>query len=167
MIHPSFVPFLDSALQYLRPQMAVNDTLEPGEIWLAQIPPELGVKTVVLARDGKEVERTAVNADHRALLRVPDEPGIYGLTYDQKPEVRQMLAVNPSERESDLTYFTGAPDILKAWTLNDTKKPAAQAVLLPASLTAAAGSSLWWGLVLSGIAALVFEMIVLYWRGHA
>ncbi len=167
VIHPSFVPFLDSALQYLRPQMSVNDTLEPGEIWLAQIPPELGVKTVVLSRDGKEVARTAVNADHRALLRVPDEPGIYGLTYDAKPEVRQMLAVNPSERESELAYFTAAPDILKAWTLTDTKKPAEQAALVPASLMAAASSNLWWGLVLTGLAALVFEMIVLYWRGHA
>ncbi|HEX4141311.1 MAG TPA: BatA and WFA domain-containing protein, partial [Candidatus Methylacidiphilales bacterium] len=139
VIHPSFVPFLDSALQYLRPQVPLNDTLEPGEIWLAQIPAELAVKTVVLSRDGKEVVRTAVNADHRALLRVPDEPGIYGLSYDQSPEVRQMLSVNPSERESELTYFTSAPDILKAWTLNDEKKPAAQAALaLPASLTAAA-----------------------------
>ena len=168
VIHPSFVPFLDSALQYLRPQEPLNDTLEPGEIWLAQIPAELGVKTVVLSADGKEVERAPVNADHRALVRVPDQPGIYGLSYDQAPDVRQMLAVNPSERESELTYFTATPDILKAWTQNDVKKPASQvAQMLPASLAAASNASLWWLLVLSGVAALVFEMIVLYWRGHA
>ena len=77
-------------------------------------------------------------ADHRALVRVQDQPGIYGLAYDQAPQVRQMLAVNPSERESDLTYFTAEPDILKAWTQSDTKKPAAQAALaIPASLAAA------------------------------
>ncbi|HEX4139512.1 MAG TPA: hypothetical protein VHY09_04145, partial [Candidatus Methylacidiphilales bacterium] len=142
--------------------------LEPGEIWLAQIPAELGVKNVVLSRDGAEVERATVNADHRALLRVPDEPGLYGLAYDQAPELRQMLAVNPSERESELTYFTTAPDILKAWTLTDARKPATQAgLVLPASLMAASNSNLWWGLVLSGLGALVFEMIALYWRGPA
>jgi hypothetical protein len=168
VVHPSFVPFLDSALQYLRPQVPLNATLEPGEIWLAQIPPELPVKTVVLSHDGQEVARATVNADHRALVRVPDQPGIYGLAYDQAPQVRQMLAVNPSERESDLTYFTAEPDILKAWTLNDTKKPVAQSALgIPASLMAASNSNVWWGLVLSGVAALLFEMIVLYWRGHA
>ena len=41
------------------------------------------------------------------------------------------------------------------------------AVAIPASLAAASGSNLWWGLVLTGVAALLFEMIVLYWRGHA
>lgn len=167
VIDPSFVPFLDSALQYLRPQAPLNDTLEPGEIWLAQLPPDATVKTVVLSAGGKEFGRAPVNADHRALVRVPEEPGLYGLSYDQDPAVRQMLAVNPSEKESDLTYFTATPDILKAWTLSDTRKPATPAAaVIPASLATASGSSLWWLLVLSGLAALFFEMIVLQWRGH-
>ncbi len=124
VIDPSFVPFLDSALQYLRPQATLNSTLEPGEIWLAQLPPDANVKTVVLSAGGKEFGRAPVNADHRALVRAPADPGLYGLSYDQDPAVRQMLAVNPSEKESELNYFTAPPDIVKAWTMSDPHKPA-------------------------------------------
>jgi hypothetical protein len=167
VIDPSFVPFLDSALQYLRPQAPLNATLEPGEIWLAQIPRDVSARTVVLSAGGKEIAHAPVNADHHALVRAPEQPGIYPLSYDQDPAVRQMLAVNPSERESELTYFTTAPDILKAWTLQREKKPGPQdAAVVPASLASAASAGTWWLLVLSGLAALVSEMIVLQWRGH-
>jgi hypothetical protein len=168
VIHPSFVPFLDSALQYLRPQSTLNATLEPGEIWLAQLPADLSVKTVVLSAEGKEIDRAEVTADHRAVLHVPEQPGLYGLSYDKDPAIRQMLAVNPSEKESDLTYFTTEPDILKAWTLSAPKKAAHPAApLVPASTATASNANLWWLLVLSGVTALFIEMIVLHWRGQS
>jgi hypothetical protein len=167
VIHPSFVPFLDSALQFLRPPSTLNATLEPGEIWLAQIPSNTQVDTVILTNNGKEVARTKVSAEHRATLRVPDQPGLYGLSYDQDPAIQQMLAVNPSAKESELTYLQSEPDMLKAWTLgkpDDANKPSL--VVLP-SATKAANENLWWMLVLAGLGALFFEMIVLSRRGQS
>ena len=166
VIHPSFVPFLDSALQYLRPQSTLNATLEPGEVWLAQLPADLSVKTVALSADGKEIERVPVNPDRRAVLHVPEQPGLYGLSYDKDPAIRQMLAVNPSEKESDLTFFTAEPEILKAWTLSAPQAVKPAAPIVAASTAGASNANLWWLLVLSGVAALFLEMMVLHWRGQ-
>jgi len=168
VVHPSFVPFLDSALQDLRPPSTLNATLEPGDTWLAQIPPNRAVKTVILSGNGKEIERAEVTPDHRAILRAPDQPGLYALAYDQDPTTQQMLAVNPSPLESDLVYLQSPPDILKSWTLakpEESAKPAAAPALLSASV--AMRDNLWWYLVLAGFAALFLEMMVLTRRGHA
>jgi hypothetical protein len=167
VIHPSFVPFLDSALQYLRPQSTLNASLEPGEVWLVQIPASHDVKKVILSAGGKEIQRTDVDADHRALIRTPDEPGLYTLSYDQDPAVQQVLAVNPPAKESELTYLQAEPEIIKAWTLSKpedgNKANAAEAL----ATTRAASENLWWLLVLAGFTALFLEMIVLARRGHA
>lgn len=168
VVHPSFVPFLDSALQYLRPQSTLNATLEPGNVWLAQIAAEREVKTVVLsAADGKVVAQVPVSADHRAMVRAPDQPGLYALTYDEDPQIRQMLAVNPPAKESELNYLQSSPDILKAWTLSapqDAIKSASPAV--PLSASKAASENLWWALVLAGFVTLFLEMIELMRRGN-
>jgi hypothetical protein len=164
--HPSFVPFLDSALQYLRPQPQLNQTLEPAQVWLAQIPPETPA-TVVVLRDmkGTELSRAPVDSErHRATLRAPDDPGLYVLTYDADPKVQQMLAVNPSLKESDLHYVAGSPSVLKDWTLpasENQPQQIAQTAVLPAR-TLAAQQSLWWKLLLVGSLALLIEMV---WLG--
>ena len=59
-----------------------------------------------------------VDADHRALIRTPDQPGLYTLSYDKDPAIQQVLAVNPPAKESELTYLQAEPDIIKAWTLS-------------------------------------------------
>ncbi len=162
VLHPSFVPFLDAALQYLRPQPQLSQTLEPGEIWLASFPPGTRVTTAVL-RDGagKPMNRTPVDNDlHRATLRAPDAPGIYALTYDADPTPRQMLSVNPSLKESDLRYLTGTPDVLGAWTLASAPVVAAnEPVMALPAMSAAAQQILWWKLLFVGSLALVVEMI--------
>lgn len=161
VIHPSFVPFLDSALQYLRPQSTLNATLEPGEVWLVQVPATREVKTVILSANGKEIARADVNSDHHAILRAPEQPALYALSYDQDPAIQQMLAVNTSAKESELTYLKSEPEMLKVWTLSkpeDSAKPATADVLAYARRTA--NENMWWFLVLAGFAALFFEMIL-------
>jgi hypothetical protein len=84
VVQPSFVPFLDSALQYLRPQVPLNQSLEPGQVWLAQLPPQASASMAIL-RDTKGAELAQATVDtarHRALLRAPAAPGLYHLTYD-------------------------------------------------------------------------------------
>jgi hypothetical protein len=170
VLHPSFVPFLDSALQYLRPQPHLSQTLEPGEIWLAELPFGSLVTTATL-RDasGKPLAQVPIDKElHRATLRAPDSPGVYALTYDDDPTLRQMLSVNPSLKESDLRYLAGgAPDVLKAWTL--AKAPPAPAnepgAILPAAALAAQ-QILWWKLLLAGSIALIIEMVWQALRGQ-
>lgn len=163
VVHPSFVPFLDSALEYLRPQPSLSGMMEPGEIWSALIPSDQNAKTVILHDGDKEAGRAEVTPEHRANLRVPDQPGAYTLTYDAEPAVRQMLAVNPSSLESELRYLQVDPPMLKAWTLSETagspSHPAA-AMSLP-SFAKATQQILWWKLLLAGLAALFLEMVVL------
>ncbi len=168
VVHPSFVPFLDSALEYLRPQPNLNATLEPGEIWLAPIPSDRDAKTAILRADGKEVARAGITPEHRATLRAPGQPGLYTLTYDDDPAVRQMLAVNPSLLESELHYAQSDPDLLKAWTLSTQVQPKAQpaSAFLP-SASLAAQQILWWKLLLAGFALLFLEMVLLVRRGQA
>jgi hypothetical protein len=169
VVHPSFVPFLDSALQYLRPQPPLNQSMEPGEIWLAQFPPGTHANVAVL-RDAKGNELARANIDHdlhRATLRAPDDPGIYLLTYDADSKVQQMLSVNPSLKESDLRYVTGTPDTLKAWTLSQAQIAPVQtaAAMLPAN-TLAAQQTWWWKLLLAASLALFSEMAWLTRKGQ-
>ena len=161
VVHPTFVPFLDSALEYLRPQPSLNATLEPGEMWAARIPAEKSVKTAILRSEGKEVARATVTPEHLATLRAPDPAGLYTLTYDDDPAVQQMLAVNPSSLESILRYAQADPDMLKAWTLA-TPPPASEHPAGGAnpSISLAAQQILWWKFLLAGFAVLLLEMVL-------
>jgi hypothetical protein len=168
VVHPSFVPFLDAALQYLRPQAKLNETLEPGEIWAAPVPPAAASAQIGFLRDlrGNVMDHALVDQEHhRVTLHAPDQPGIYALTYDGDRAVQQMLSVNPSLKESDLRYLTGTPDILKTWTLpSATPAPASAATAVVPAPAQAAQQILWWGLLLAGSLALCVEMI---WLAHA
>ena len=166
VVHPSFVPFLDAALQYLRPQPQLSQTLEPGEIWLAQLPAD-STYSIATLRDAasKQLAQMPIDKElHRVTLRAPDSPGIYLLTYDADPGIQQMLAVNPSLKESDLRYLADAPDVLKAWTLAAAPPPPANepGAVLPA-VSQAAQQILWWKLLLAGSLVLVIEML---WQGR-
>ena len=159
VVHPSFVPFLDSALQYLRPQPPLNQSLEPGQIWIAQLPPQAKVTTAILRdANGTELARAAVDQDrHRAILPAPADPGIYPLSYDADPAVQQMLSVNPPLMESDLHYLQGTPDALVAWTLRGSQVRAEQvAAVVPARLLATR-QDLWWKWMIMGFLALAVE----------
>ena len=166
VVHPTFVPFLDSALEYLRPQPSLNATLEPGEMWAARIPSDKNVKIAILRMDGKEVARATVTPEHRVTVRAPDLPGLYTLTYDDDPAVQQMLAVNPSSLESILRYAQAEPEMLQAWTLATPPPHETPAEAAGPSLSLAAQQILWWKFLLAGFTLLLLEMVLSTKRGE-
>ena len=168
VVHPSFVPFLDSALQYLRPQAPLNQSLEPGQMWVAQLPSQVSAVTAILRNaGGTELDQVPVDAQrHRAILHAPAEPGIYELSYDADPDVQQMLSVNPPLRESDLQYVKGTPEVLAAWTLSAgrARPDRAASAVLPARVLATQ-QNLWWKWMMLGSLALLVEMAWVASRG--
>ena len=119
-VQTSFVPFLDSLLLYARGLKEMQTAFEPGEIYAMEIPPgDATPKEVVLRKDGNPVAHVTVDANRRAQIPIPDEPGVYSITYDADPAVKTMIAVNPPAKESELTY-TPDPATIKAWQVQDT-----------------------------------------------
>jgi|GEM_PF-1526884 len=161
----SFVPFLDSLLHYARGLKEMQTTFEPGEIYAMEIPQgDASPREVVLRKDSKPVLNAAVDANRRAQIPIPGEPGIYSITYDASPAVQTMIAVNPPAKESELNY-TADPAAIKAWQLPDTgKRPPTAATTEIVSHASALQQRLWWFLLCGGAAALALEMIWLLLR---
>jgi hypothetical protein len=158
-IHQTFIPFLDLALQAARSEDPTPTTFEPGAVARLQLPPTLVAHEVVLRDEGREVVRSAVEQG-KAQLRMPGKPGIYSLTCDESDRVQKMLSVNPSPKESQLT-FVNAPEALKVWKLNrpaEGIKPAIPAARAPARLAGILQQRLWWWILMGGLLALWLEM---------
>ncbi len=167
-VQTSFIPFLDSLLHYTRGLKEMQTSFEPGEIYSMEIPPgETAPKEVVVRKDGIVVTRASVDANRHAQITVPDEPGVYAITYDADPAVRTMIAVNPSPKESELNY-TADPAAIKAWQVQDTdgaKKPAPAPVSVEfTSQAVALHQRFWWVLLCWAAGALCIEMIWLLFR---
>ena len=96
----------------------------------------------------------------RAQVRMPDKPGVYTLTYDDGTQVERMFSVNPSPKESQLTYVD-APDALKVWRVSlppGAGKAAAAPARTVVSLSGILQQHWWWWMVLGGLAALMLEL---------
>ena len=103
VVHPTFLPFLDQALQSLRPQPALAASLEPGENWLATVPSTGGPVTRLHLREGaREVGSCTLDANRRGQIQMPDAPGNYRVTYDDGKTTEQTVSVNPAPEESEL-----------------------------------------------------------------
>lgn len=161
-IHQSFIPFLDLALQAARADDPLPTAFEPGEIATLQFPTAGGPSQVVLRADNREIARAVVQQG-RARLRMPDGPGVYSLTFDDAERVQKMLSVNPSPKESELTYQE-TPDALKAWRINQPSS--ATASVTPAMghirLAGVLQQRWWWWMVLGSLLALFVETV---WAG--
>ena len=81
------------------------------------------------------------------------------MSYDNRPAIEGMLAVNPSPLEAQLKY-SQSPDAIEAWKRQsvDANKQADSADL-PTKLSTPSilRQRIWWWLVLGGLAALVAE----------
>ena len=163
--HPTFLPFLDLALQSLRPQPILSTALDPGETWLATVSKQDRATRLHLSDDKHEIGATTLDANRRGQIRLPDQPGNYRVTYDHAPAVEQMVSVNPPADESDLRYDLKYPDTLRAWTTNPEKgntAPASSAVQQGLSHTArraAEEQPWWWYLALAAFALLLAESL--------
>ncbi len=161
-VHQSFIPFLDLTLQAARAEDPTPTAFEPGEVTMLQIPATAAATREVVLKDGnREITRAPVEQG-RAQVRMPDKPGLYALLYDESSKVEKIFSVNPSLKESELTYVD-APEAVKVWRVNTP-------VAVEKSLTVASRTSLgmrgilqqqlWWWMLLGGFLALLLEMVV-------
>jgi hypothetical protein len=110
-------------------------------------------------RDERRVLSRAPVEQGHAQVRMPDKPGVYTLTYDDGTQVEKMFSVNPSPKESQLTYLD-TPEAIKVWQVNlpaGTGKSAAAAARGKLSLSGILQQRWWWWMVVGGLAALLLE----------
>ena len=158
-VDQTFIPFLDLTLQTARAEDPTPTTFEPAEISKIQLPVGSTVREAVL-RDERQVLGRASVEQGRVQVRMPDKPGVYTLTYDDGTQVEKMFSVNPSPKESQLTYVD-APEALKVWQVNlppGAGKAAVVAARGKVSLSGILQQHWWWWMVLGGLAALMLEM---------
>jgi hypothetical protein len=158
-IDQTFVPFLDLTLQTARAEDPTPTTFEPGEISKIQLSVGSTVKETVLRDERRVLSRTPVEQG-RAQVRMPENPGVYTLTYDDATQAEKMFSVNPSPKESQLAYVD-APEAIKVWKVNlppGTGKPVAAAARGKLSLSGILQQHWWWWMVMGGLAALLLEM---------
>jgi hypothetical protein len=159
-IHQSFIPFLDLTLQAARAEDPTPTAFEPGEIATIQLAgPAVGAREVVLKGERGESSRTPVESG-RAQVRMPDNSGLYTVTYDESSKIEKVFAVNVPPKESEL-MFVNSPEALKLWQVNTpitAKKSRVLASQISPGLRGILQQHLWWWMVVGGLLALLLEM---------
>jgi hypothetical protein len=157
-VHQTFIPFLDLMLQAARAEDPTPTIFEPGEIGMLQLPAGSAAHSVVLQDQKGVLSRTPVEQG-RAQVRMPDQPGLYTVTYDDDKQIQRIFSVNPSPKESVLTYVND-PEAMKTWRMNLPPETAKNTALAQGktSLTGILQQRLWWWMVLGGLLALMLEM---------
>jgi hypothetical protein len=157
-VHPTFIPFLDLALRAARAEDAVPNLFEPGEVATLRLSPSEEVREATLSHEGQVVNRFA--SDQGQLrFRVPDQPGLYQLTYDDRSKVERVLAVNTSAKESQLTYVP-ALSLPDTWRLKEdagSRERRVRATLAQARLSIALQQRVWWWMLLGGLLVAMAE----------
>jgi hypothetical protein len=159
-IHQTFIPFLDLALRAARAEDSTPTTFEPAEATVLQLPGSVAHE-IVLRQDRIEVARAPV-LQSRAALRLPDSPGLYALTFDDREQVDKVFAVNPSPKESQLSYVD-TPETLKNWQLahgGAAGKAAVPSGPAQVRLEGVLQQRLWWWMVLGGLVMLTLETAI-------
>ncbi|HEV2394580.1 MAG TPA: BatA and WFA domain-containing protein [Verrucomicrobiae bacterium] len=154
-IHPTFIPFLDLALQAARAERASPGVFEPGEVVRLDLPDGASGREAVLLHEGREVERVRIE-QRRVQLPMPDQPGVYDLRYGAEGTGR-MLCVNPSPKESQLVY-AAPPNALKSWRSGD-KAAGSIGGRIPGgqSMRVILQQRWWWWMLLAALLALAIE----------
>jgi hypothetical protein len=155
--HPSFIPFLDLALQAARPQDSFRTAFEPGEAVVLPIARDPVAHTVALRENGRELSRAAVG-HAQATLHLPDKPGLYALTLDDSADIYRMFAVNPPARESELV-FVESPQIVRQWSVNERHRSGTSKLVEPdaAGFSTLLNQHIWWWMLVAGLLALALE----------
>jgi hypothetical protein len=157
-VHQTFIPFLDLTLQAARAEDPTPLNFEPGEVGLIQLPPDSKAHEIVLHDDHHELARATITQGH-AQLAMPLSPGLYTMTCDASNEPQKIFSVNPSPKESDLTYVK-SPEAITNWQLAAASLPknsAATKSFTPPSIASIWRQQFWWWLVVAGLLALLVE----------
>ncbi len=159
-VDQTFIPFLDLTLQAARAEDPIPTTFEPGEAASLQLPGNSFPPEVVLREGTREIYRAVVEQG-RIQLKFPDRPGLYQLTGDNSEQVLKTFSVNPSPKESQLTY-ADSPEALKGWQQASTHRVETAALgQLPPRLNVSAilQQRVWWWMVLGALLVLLLEMV--------
>jgi hypothetical protein len=159
-VDQTFIPFLDLTLQAARAEDPAPTSFEPGDVGTVTVPPGSPDSEMVLRDENREIERIAPSQG-RAQIRFPDRPGHYLLMSGIPERVLRVYNVNPSPKESLLTYAE-ADDILRNWR----QSPSTRAVVPPSGqlptqprLSGILQQRVWWWMVLGALLALMLEMV--------
>jgi hypothetical protein len=173
---PSFLPFLDLALQYVQAASTAQTSATPGALVEHVIPAGVSARELVVspttlagplppAHASEVLERVPFDPKGRARFTAPSVPGLYALAYDGLPP-ENFLAVNVPPEESELR-FLAQPPALAAWQAPPRPAPPAQAGLRPEWWAGVQRQRLAWWLWLAAAIALASEMAYLGWRRTA
>ena len=158
-IHQSFIPFLDLTLQAARLEDTTPASFEPAEVAQWQLPAGSTASEVVLRAGDHEIERAPVEHG-RVRLRLPGQPGLYPVTFDDRQQVERIFSVNPSPKESRLVYVD-VPAAPKLWQIEGRRgsvQEEASPVRGQVRLAGVLQQRLWWWMMLGGLLALLLEM---------
>jgi hypothetical protein len=157
-IDQTFIPFLDLTLQAARAEDATPSSFEPGEMGIVQLPATLKAQEVVLRDQDRQLGRAPVEHG-KAQIRMPDKPGLYALTSEDRDQTVKILSVNPSPKESQLTY-TASPEAVRTWRQTEPVRDGKPGVTTGSGHVRLAGilqQRLWWWMVLGALSVLMLE----------
>lgn len=167
-IDPSFIPFLDLALQSARTQDLTPLMFKPAETAVVRVPSGRAAAEALLSQGKRVVTRAAVRQGGAHIL-LPGTPGFYELSFNDRESVEEVFSVNPDPKESQLK-FAETPDALTSWRVvgQDRERPAVwgsgdEEVGVSGILQ----QRLWWWMLLGGLFALGLETAWIQAKGEA
>ncbi|MGB0761877.1 MAG: BatA domain-containing protein [Rubripirellula sp.] len=175
-IQPTFIPFLDQTLQYVRGSTTSETFFEPGESVVWELPAGTQADKIVVApldpktlgiAEGIDPINVEVT-DRKASFPLPSQPGHFSIRYGLADAPGAILDVNPSPLESELLYEF-EPRALENWgrsTENASNSPSQANVPASDRPTAISLSKMealqqmnWWYILSAAMALLMVETI--------
>ncbi len=159
VVRPDFLPFIDGCLTHVRAAPELQTSVEPGEVLDRVMERWAGVE-FLLAGDRGEAARATADEGGRLRIVAPDEPGIYELRRADAvgaDEELGLVSVSPAAAESELDFIQEMPAAVAAWTLQPKDVVARESGPVAAMVERA--GTLWWWLLLGGVAIFMIEMI--------
>ena len=169
-IHPTFIPFLDKALDYLRGETITTTAYEPGESVVWDLPQGTSARQAVVTRLDPETLKALHGSgdsvrvevrDRQASFQLPSMLGHYAVRYDDADPFAAILDVNPSPLESELTY-EAEPNAVAAWKFDDVREDSQETEsrhAIELTTLEALQQQYWWYLLLAAVAAFVAETV--------
>lgn len=175
-IQPTFIPFLDQTLQYVRGEPTTETFFEPGESVVWDLPAGTQAKNIVVApldpstmgiADGIAPIIVEVEA-RKASFPLPAHPGHFSIRYDSADSLGAILDVNASPLESELVYEP-EPRVLENWgrttvdaasEIAPNEEPASdRPTAISMSKMEALQQMNWWYILTAAMALLMVETI--------
>lgn len=164
-LQPTFIPFLDRALGFVRPASEAPETAyRPASSVTWRLPAGRPAGRVILTEadsDGEKTLGSSTIVAGTARLVMPDRPGNYVLQCDGNDALRRRVSVNPAPEES-LLKFADSPAILQHWQVEDTDRTFVQeapAMVTEVSRRDILSQRIWWWLLVAGTMVVLMETL--------